>query len=124
MQANTVRDLGAQARSARRAQGLTQADLARQLGVSREWVVRFESGHPRLEAQKVLDALSVLGLVLHVGAGERHGAEQRDLPAAASRTVRSHKTTRPSRVTGAKTGARTSTGKSDPFEALFAKQKR
>jgi transcriptional regulator with XRE-family HTH domain len=40
---------------------LTQADLASRLQISRDWVVRLERGHPRLEAQRVLDALVVLG---------------------------------------------------------------
>lgn len=70
MQARTVRDLGALVRSSRRAQGLTQADLAEQLNVSRDWVVRLEKGHPRLEAQKVLDALEALGLLLDVRQGQ------------------------------------------------------
>jgi len=45
---------------------LTQAELADRLRVSRDWVVRLEKGSPRLETQKVLDALSVLGLTLEV----------------------------------------------------------
>lgn len=68
MKVRTMRDLGAAARSARTAQRLTQAALAERLGVSREWVVRFERGHTRLEAQKVLDALTVLGLTVDVSA--------------------------------------------------------
>lgn len=66
MRATTVRDLGALARAERRARGMTQAELAERLGVSRDWVVRLEQGHPRLEAQRVLDALAVLGLSLDV----------------------------------------------------------
>lgn len=66
MSVTTVRDLGARVRSARTARQMTQADLAEALNVSRDWVVRLEKGHPRLEAQKVLDALVVLGLTLEV----------------------------------------------------------
>lgn len=66
MRVQTVRDLGAAVRTARRARGLTQADLANRLRVSRDWVVRLEQGSPRLEAQKVLDALGVLELALDV----------------------------------------------------------
>ena len=66
MQATTVRDLGAHVRSARRAQEMTQAELAERLNVGRDWVVRLEQGQPRLEAQKVLDALVVLGVLLDV----------------------------------------------------------
>lgn len=66
MTVTTVRDLGARVRSARTARQMTQADLAEALHVGRDWVVRLEKGHPRLEAQKVLDALVVLGLTLEV----------------------------------------------------------
>ncbi|WP_433015763.1 helix-turn-helix transcriptional regulator [Kribbella sp. CA-294648] len=66
MELHTVNDVGAVVRSARRQNGLTQADLARQAGVSREWLVRLEHGHPRLEMQLVLDTLSALGLALNV----------------------------------------------------------
>jgi y4mF family transcriptional regulator len=79
MRVTTVRDFGALVRTARRAQGMTQADLAERVGVSREWVVRLEAGHPRVEVQKVLDTLVVLGLVLDV--------EQQ--PLAAETTARS-----------------------------------
>ncbi len=68
MQAKTVRELGAFVRAQRRDQGLTQAELARQLGVSRDWVVRLEQGHPRLEAQRVLDALVILDVTLDLTA--------------------------------------------------------
>lgn len=49
----TMGDLGALVRSVRTARGMTQADLAEQLRMSRDWVVRLEKGHPRLEAQRV-----------------------------------------------------------------------
>lgn len=92
MQARTVSDLGALVRSVRRARGLTQADLAKRLGVGRDWVVRLEQGHPRLEAQRVLDALVVLDLTLDVSD-----------PGAAAMP--------PSRTTGA--------AAKDPFDELF-----
>lgn len=66
MRVRTVRHLGAAVRAERKAQGLTQADLASRLQVSRDWVVRLEQGHPRLEAQRVLDALVVLGVPLEL----------------------------------------------------------
>jgi antitoxin VapB len=64
MQVKTMGDVGALVRSARTARGMTQADLAAQLRMSRDWVVRLEKGHPRLEAQRVLDALRVVGVQL------------------------------------------------------------
>lgn len=42
MQVHTVRDLGALVRTARRAHGLTQAELADRLRVSRDRVIRLE----------------------------------------------------------------------------------
>jgi y4mF family transcriptional regulator len=66
MQVKTMRELGALVRAGRHAQGMTQAELAAKMGVGRDWVVRLEQGYPRLEAQRVLDAVTVLGLVLTV----------------------------------------------------------
>lgn len=66
MRVTTVRALGAAVRAERKAQGMTQAELATRLQVSRDWVVRLEQGHPRLEAQRVLDALAVLGVPLEI----------------------------------------------------------
>lgn len=62
MEVHTVSDLGAAVRGARIAHGMTQADLAERLSVSRRWVVRLEQGNPRLEVQLVLDALAAVGL--------------------------------------------------------------
>ena len=70
MEVRTMGDLGALVRSARTARGMTQADLAAQLRMSRDWVVRLEKGHPRLEAQRVLDALRILGVNLDATLGE------------------------------------------------------
>lgn len=64
MQLRSMTELGALVRSARTARGMTQADLATRVGVSRDWVVRLERGHPRLEAQRVIDALRVAGVDL------------------------------------------------------------
>lgn len=66
MRARTVRDLGALVREARRLHGTTQAELATAVGVSRDWVIRLERGHPRLEAQLVLDALTAAGVTVDV----------------------------------------------------------
>lgn len=71
MRARTTRDLGALVRSTRRAKHMTQAELASRVGVSRDWVVRMEAGNPRVEAQKVLDVLSVLDLRLDVDEEEK-----------------------------------------------------
>ena len=64
MHIRTVRDVGAAVRQARADRRMTQAELAARIGVARDWVVRLERGHPRLEAQLVLDALDAVGLAL------------------------------------------------------------
>lgn len=100
MRVTTVRDIGALVRTARRAQGMTQADLARRLGVGREWIVRLEGGHPRLETQKVLDTLVVLGLgfdVEQVSVTAEAAPAEHSAPAASEEAA-------------------------DPFESLFAKR--
>lgn len=109
MQVKTMGDLGALVRSARTARGMTQADLAAQLRMSRDWVVRLEKGHPRLEAQRVLDALRVVGVSLEATAPEaptnarrkrgREGAAQKSKPAGTDPAPR------------------------DPFDALFGTKK-
>ncbi|HET6299719.1 MAG TPA: helix-turn-helix domain-containing protein [Kribbella sp.] len=64
MQVHTVRDLGAAVRQARTDQKMSQAELAAKVGVSRNWIMRLEKGHPRLEAQLVLDAMAAAGVAL------------------------------------------------------------
>jgi len=70
MQLHTVKDVGAAVRDARVQRGLTQAALADRVGVSREWLVRLEHGHPRLEMQLVLDTLAALDLTLTTSESE------------------------------------------------------
>jgi transcriptional regulator with XRE-family HTH domain len=69
VQVHTVRDLGAAVRQARTEQNMSQADLAAKVGVSRNWIMRLEKGHPRLEAQLVLDAMAAAGVVLTAAEG-------------------------------------------------------
>ncbi|WP_405064190.1 helix-turn-helix domain-containing protein [Kribbella sp. NBC_01505] len=66
MKIHTVSNLGAAVREARRQHGMTQQDLARRAGVSREWLIRLEQGHPRLELQLVLNTLAAAGLALEI----------------------------------------------------------
>jgi transcriptional regulator with XRE-family HTH domain len=77
MEVRTMRELGALVRSARTARGMTQADLAERLQMSRDWVVRLEKGHPRLEAQRVLDALRVVGVNLEATVRENSPGKRR-----------------------------------------------
>ena len=107
MKLNAMRDVGALVRSTRRNQGLTQAELAALVGVGREWVVRLERGSPRVEAQKVLDVLSALDLVLNVSPSNKSDA-------------------RPPLVTTNKAPGVAQPGRAaqDPFDALFAQNGR
>ena len=54
--------MGAAVREQRDQQGLTQANLARRAGVSRQWLSALENGKPSVEMGKVLVVLSVLEL--------------------------------------------------------------
>ncbi|HRC11793.1 MAG: helix-turn-helix domain-containing protein [Candidatus Phosphoribacter baldrii] len=132
MQVRTVRDLGAMVRTTRRAHGLTQADLADRLRVSRDWVVRLEQGSPRLETQKVLDALGVLGLTLEVAnaqptrttttatATAKPAAKTRARSATTGQFVTQRSAARKSTDTAGTSGIRTSAAvtNSDPFGFL------
>ncbi|MCV7003087.1 helix-turn-helix domain-containing protein [Mycolicibacterium alvei] len=109
MQVKTMGDVGALVRSARTARGMTQAELAAQLRMSRDWVVRLEKGHPRLEAQRVLDALRVVGVSLEATAPEV--------------TSNARKRTRKEAPEKPKPEG-TAPVTSDPFDALFGTRKR
>lgn len=109
MHVKTMRDLGALVRSARTARGMTQAEFAAQLRVSRDWVVRLEKGHPRLEAQRVLDALRVVGVSLEATVPEA--------PTDARRARRQAGTAQESKKVV------TDPTPPDPFDALFGTRK-
>ncbi len=68
MLVRTPRELGLLIRERRRALGMTQQHLARKVGVGRQWVVEIEKGKPRAAVGLLLDALSVLGMVVDVRA--------------------------------------------------------
>lgn len=62
MQILTIRDLGRAVRERRRELGLTQAELARRCGFSRQWLVAVEGGKGSAEVGRVLRVLQTLGL--------------------------------------------------------------
>jgi HTH-type transcriptional regulator / antitoxin HipB len=64
----TPHDLGAAIRDRRRRLNLDQRDLARQIGVSRKWIIDVEKGKPRAELGLVLRTLDALGLRLALDA--------------------------------------------------------
>jgi HTH-type transcriptional regulator/antitoxin HipB len=66
-------DIGNIIRERRKKLGLDQAALAKQVGVSRQWIVEVEKGKPRAEIGLVLRTLNALGIDLQValqGSGE------------------------------------------------------
>lgn len=62
----TPTDLGAVIRDHRRQRGLDQQELAKKIGVSRQWLVEVEKGKPRAEVGLVLRALDALGVALSI----------------------------------------------------------
>lgn len=60
----TARELGTALRARRRELGLTQDELARRPGVTRQWMIRLERGHRTAELGLVLAVVRVLGLAI------------------------------------------------------------
>ncbi len=71
MQIRTPLDLGLVIRDRRRKLKLSQTELARQVGVGRQWVVAIEHGKSRAELGLVLRTISALGLSLAIDTGDR-----------------------------------------------------
>ena len=66
MQVNSMRDLAAAVRGRRQDLGLSQAELAARVGVSRAWINAVEGGKPSVELGLVLRLLDDLGLRLEL----------------------------------------------------------
>lgn len=66
MNVYNARDLGAAARQKREALGLTQKAVADAAGVSREWLLSFESGKPGVSLSRVFTVLHTLHLSLEL----------------------------------------------------------
>lgn len=63
----SVGDLGSSLRVARKALGLTQADLALAAGVGLRFVVELEAGKPTVRLGLVLRVIDALGVSLQLG---------------------------------------------------------
>lgn len=63
-------ELGAVIRDQRKARGLGQQQLARLVGVSRQWIIEVEKGKPRAEIGLLLRTLDALGVELAAQAHE------------------------------------------------------
>ena len=66
MEIRSAKHLGAVARARRLDLDLSQARVAEQAGVSRQWVVAFEAGKPTAEVGNVLRVIRALDLALDV----------------------------------------------------------
>ncbi|MCX7360699.1 MAG: helix-turn-helix domain-containing protein [Alphaproteobacteria bacterium] len=69
MRVRTPADLGAVLRERRKELKLDQAAFAKQIGVSRQWVIEIERGHTRAELGLVLRAVDALSLQLDASVG-------------------------------------------------------
>ena len=58
---NTAADLGRFLRDLRVQRGLTQAQLAAELGVTRQYVAEIEQGKPNLYSDRLFQSLRLLG---------------------------------------------------------------
>jgi HTH-type transcriptional regulator/antitoxin HipB len=58
----TPKELGAIIRDKRKRLKLDQSTLAKRIGVSRQWIIEIEQGHPRAELGLVLRALDALDI--------------------------------------------------------------
>ena len=66
MEVQSVRELAAVIRSLRRERGWSQATLAREAGVGREWIIHLEKARPTVELGRVMGTLKVLGVRLNI----------------------------------------------------------
>lgn len=66
----TTDDFGTAIRARRQELGWDQARLAKQMGVSRQWVIEIEKGKPRVALDLVMRAVGVLGLSLSLATPE------------------------------------------------------
>jgi y4mF family transcriptional regulator len=66
MEVQSVRELAAVIRSLRREKGWSQAELAREAGVGREWVIHLEKARPTVELGLVMGTLKALGVRLRI----------------------------------------------------------
>ena len=64
MHLRTPTDIGLLIREKRRALSLDQAELARRVGVSRQWIIGIEKGKARADLSLVMRTLDALGIVL------------------------------------------------------------
>jgi y4mF family transcriptional regulator len=89
MRVRTPADLGAVIRDRRKQLKLDQAALAKRIGVSRQWVIEIERGHPRAELGLVLRAIAALDIRLDAGQGSRPSSGPIDIDAIVAKAKKS-----------------------------------
>lgn len=95
MRVKTAKDLGNLVHDRRKALGMTQAELAARVGVSRLWVNQVESGHGGAAVAKVLQLLTALGMTVNLDLAPRGDAAEVVVEHHAQRSA----TVRPATVT-------------------------
>jgi HTH-type transcriptional regulator/antitoxin HipB len=83
MRVRTPHDIGLTIRDRRIELGLDQTELARRIGVSRQWLVEIEKGKPRAEIGLLLRALRALDLEVWLGAISTHDGQPESHPEGA-----------------------------------------
>lgn len=78
MRIRTPADLGTLIRNTRKKLRLDQSTLAKQIGVSRLWLVEIEKGKPRAEMGLVLRALDALRISLNATTSETRSPKPAD----------------------------------------------
>ena len=73
-------EIGLIIRERRKKLGINQAELARQIGVGRHWIIEVERGKSRAELGLVLRALSALKLTLEIKGRETLPVRQAEIP--------------------------------------------
>ena len=73
MNAVTTSQLADQIRQRRKELGWTQAKLADETRVSRDWIVQLEKGKPSAEIALVLRTIKALGMVMSVNVKPDYG---------------------------------------------------
>ena len=66
MEVRSVRELAAVIRGLRREKGWSQATLAREAGVGREWIIHLEKARPTVELGLVMGTFKALGVCLRI----------------------------------------------------------
>jgi len=74
MRLRNPQDMGHLLKARRRALGLSQAQLAERVGISRQWVVALEKGNPGISIGTVFNSMNTLGLIMTVHSPDKIGS--------------------------------------------------